>query len=72
MASNRRFHHKTSLAAWDRANNSASVLEVVTVFCLVERQSIRPPNSLNRHLSMLYLVTGSSVKAASLAQSNIY
>jgi hypothetical protein len=33
------------LAAWDRANNSASVLEVVTVFCLVEHQSIGPPNN---------------------------
>jgi hypothetical protein len=71
MASNRRFHHRTSLAACDRANNSASVLEVVTVFYLVERQSIRPPNSLTKHSSVQCLVTGSSAKAASLVQVKI-
>jgi hypothetical protein len=68
---NRYFHHKTSLAAWDRANSSASVIEVVTVFCLVDRQSIGPPNNWNRHLSVLCLVIGSSAKAALLAQLNI-
>ena len=62
------FHHITSLAAWERANSSASVLDVVTVFYLVERQSIGPLNSLNRYPSVLYLVTGSSAKAASPAQ----
>jgi hypothetical protein len=71
IALNRRFHHKTSLAAWDRVNNSASVLEVMIVFCLVDRQFIRPPNNWNKHPSVLYLVIGSSAKAASLAQLNI-
>src|SRR5437868_349318 len=70
MSLNSRFHHRTSLAVCDRASNSASVLEVVTVRCLVERQSIGPPNSLNRYPSVLYLVTGSSAKAASLAEMN--
>jgi hypothetical protein len=65
------FHYKTSLVAWDKVNNSASVLEVVTVFCLVDRQFIRPPNNWNRHSSVLYLVIRSSAKAASLTQLNI-
>ena len=63
------FHYITSLAAWERANSSASVLDVVTVFCLVERQSIGPLNSLNRYPSVLYLVIGSSANAASPAQA---
>src|ERR1700733_10238129 len=62
------FHQITSLDAWDRANSSASVLDVVTVFCFVERQSIGPLNSLNRYPSVLYLVAESSANAASLAQ----
>src|SRR5271155_1685536 len=70
MTSNRRFHHRTSLAVCDGASDSASVLEVVTVFCLVERQSIGLPNSLNRCPSVLYLVTGSSTNGVSLAQVN--
>src|SRR6266516_198358 len=63
------FHHITSFDAWDRANSSASVLDVVTVFCFVERQSIGPLNSFNRNPSVLCLVAGSSAYAASLAQT---
>src|SRR5437762_9197218 len=61
------FHQITSLAAWDRANSSASVLDVVTVFCFIERQSMGLLNSLNRYPSVLYLVARSSANAASLA-----
>lgn len=68
MALKNLFHHITSFAAWDRASSSASVLDVVTVFCSVERQSIGPLNSLSRYPSVLYLVAGSSAKAASPAQ----
>src|SRR5436309_14186145 len=63
------FHQITSLAAWDRANSSVSVLDVVTVFCFVERQSMGPLNSLNRYPSVLYLVARSSVNAVSLTHT---
>ena len=46
------------------------MLDVVTVFCFVERQSMGPLNSLNRYPSVLYLVAISSANAASLAHSD--
>jgi hypothetical protein len=64
------FYQITFLAAWDKANSSASVLDVVTVFCFVERQSIDLLNSLNRYPSILYLIAISSVNAVSLAYTN--
>src|SRR5450432_2304366 len=64
------FYQITSLAAWDRANSSASVLDVVTVFCFVERQSMGLLNSLNKYPSVLYLVARSSVNAVSLTYIN--
>jgi amino acid permease len=57
------FHQITYLAVWERANNSTSVLDIVTIFYLIKRQSISPLNSLNKYPSVLYLVTGSSAKA---------
>ena len=64
------FHQITSLAAWDRASSSALVLDVVTVFCLVKRQSIGLLNSLNRYLFVLYLIVILSANAALFAYSN--
>lgn len=43
---NTRFHYIISLAALERASSSASVEDVVTVFCLLARQSIAPPKSM--------------------------
>jgi len=45
------------------------VLDIVTVFCLVDFQSIGPPNSLNREPSVLFLVVELSLKAASLPRT---
>ena len=64
------FHQITSLAAWDRASSSASVLDVVTVFCLVERQSMGLLNSLYRYPSVLYLIAILSANTASLTYSD--
>src|SRR5438045_8486239 len=64
-------HHMVSFEAYDRARSSASVLEVVTVFCFVECQSAGPPNSLYRKPPVLLRVSGSSAYAASLAQMKI-
>jgi hypothetical protein len=66
------FHHITSFVTWDRASNSASVLNMVTVFCLIEHQSIKSLNNLSRYPFMLYLVAGSSAKAASPAPAAAY
>jgi hypothetical protein len=62
------FYQIISLAAWERTNNSASVLNIVTVLYFIKRQSISSLNSLNRYPSVLYLVIGSLVKAASPIQ----
>src|SRR5436190_5291651 len=64
-------HHMVSFVAYDRANSSASVLEVVTVFCFIECQSAGPPKSLYRKPPVLLRVSGSSAYAASLAQKKI-
>jgi hypothetical protein len=37
MALKTLFYHITSFIIWDKANNSISVLDVVTVFYLVKR-----------------------------------
>src|SRR5436305_4726906 len=60
------FHQITSLAAWDRANSSVSVLDVIIVFCFIKCQSMGLLNSLNRYPSILYLVARSSANAVSL------
>src|SRR5204862_2596100 len=52
------------------ASNSASVLDVVTVFCFVDLQSIGPPKRLNRYPSVLWRDGILSVYAASLAHAN--
>jgi hypothetical protein len=63
----RRFHQITSLTVCERAKSSASMLDIITVFYLVKRQSIGLLNSLNKYLFILYLVTGLSAKAVFLA-----
>ena len=60
------FHQIISLAAWDRANSSVSVLDVIIVFCFIKCQSMGPLNSLNRYPSILYLVARSSVNTVLL------
>ena len=42
----KRMVYIASLATWERARSSASVVEVVTVSCLFAFQAIKPPNSL--------------------------
>jgi hypothetical protein len=42
------FYQIIFLAAWDKANSSASVLDIIIVFYFIERQSMGPLNSLNR------------------------
>jgi hypothetical protein len=69
MALKNLFYYITSFVAWDRANNSASMLDVVMVFYLVKRQLISLLNSLNKYPSVLYLVTGSLAKAVSPTQA---
>ena len=69
-SSNKRFHQRASVAACVKASNSASVVDVVTVFCLTETQSMGPPNSLKRYPSELRLVVAQFPKLASLATSS--
>ena len=59
------------MAACVRANSSASVVDVVTVFCLVDPQSIGPPKSLKRYPSVLRLVVAQFPKLASLVISRV-
>src|SRR5437762_12535635 len=62
-----RFHQRASVAACDKASSSASVVDVETVFCLVELQSMGPPNSLKRYPSELRRVVVQFPNPASLA-----
>jgi len=59
-----------SFAVCDRANNSASVLDVITVPCLFALQAIGPPNSFIMYPCELFLSTELSANNASLAQIN--
>ena len=52
MALNKCVHPIVSFAACCRASNSASVVDVVTVFCFLDFQSIGPPNILNTYPSV--------------------
>jgi hypothetical protein len=61
-----RIHHMYSFAIRVRANSSASVLAVVTIFCFVALKCSIPPNSLIAYPLKLYLVLLSSANAASL------
>src|SRR5437667_12030915 len=63
----RQFHQRASVAACDRASSSASVVNVETVFCLVELQSMGPPNSLKRYPSELRHVVEQFPNPMSLA-----
>jgi len=55
-----------SFAVCDRANNSASVLNVVTVPCLFALQAIGPLNSFIIYSCKLFLLTELSANDASL------
>ena len=59
-----------SFAVCNRANNSASVLDVVTVSCLFALQAIGPLNSFIIYPCELFLLTELSVNNASLVQIN--
>jgi hypothetical protein len=59
-----------SLAASVRASNSALVLDVVTVRCLVDFQSIGQLKRKMAKPGVLRRVTGSSAYAASLPQKS--
>jgi hypothetical protein len=59
-----------SFAVCDRANNSASVLDVVTVPCLFALYVIGPPNSFIMYPCELFLLMELSANDASLAQIN--
>jgi len=56
-----------SFAVCDRANNLASVLDVVTVPCLFALYAISPPNSFIIYPYELFLSTELSTNDASLA-----
>src|SRR5947207_3217279 len=70
MELKKRFHQASSFAVCIIASSSASVLDVVTVFCFVDLQSIGPPKRLNRYPSVLRRDGMLSPYAASLAQTN--
>src|SRR5436190_22459970 len=57
-----------SLAVCDRASNSASVLDVVTVFCLLAFHAIAPPKSSIIYSCELLRSNVLSANGASLAQ----
>ncbi len=56
-----------SLAAWERASSSASVVEVITVGYLFARQPTNPPNSLSMKPCELFLSSVLSANEASEA-----
>ena len=56
----------------NRANNSASVLNVVTISCLFALQAISPLNSFIIYPYKLFLLTELSINNISLAQINNY
>jgi hypothetical protein len=55
-----------SFAVCNRANNSASVLDVITISCLFALQAISPLNSFIMYPCELFLLTELSVNNASL------
>ena len=57
-------------AVYNRANSSASILNVVTISCLFTLQAISPPNSFIIYPCELFLSTELSANNASLAQMN--
>jgi hypothetical protein len=59
-----------SFTVYDRANSSASVLNVVTISYLFALQAIGPPNSFIMYPCELFLSTELSANDASLAQIN--
>jgi hypothetical protein len=59
-----------SFTVCDRANNSASVLDVVTISYLFALYAIGPPNSFIMYPCELFLLTELSANNASLAQIN--
>jgi hypothetical protein len=64
MKEKRRLIQYSCLAAWLIASNSASVVDVVTVFCFRDFHSIGPPNRQKINPSELFL-SGLSAKLAS-------
>ena len=56
-----------SFAIYNRANNLASVLNIVTIFCLFALYAISPPNSFIMYPYKLFLLTELSANNASLA-----
>ena len=59
-----------SFAICDKANNSASILNIVTISCLFALQAIGPPNSFIMYPYKLFLSTELSTNNTSLAQIN--
>jgi len=59
-----------SFAVYNRANNSASVLNIVTIPCLFALQAIGPLNSFIIYPYELFLLIELSANNASLAQIN--
>ena len=59
------FHQMTSLPTCESANNSASVLEVVTVLCFNAFHAIGPPKRENRYPWQDFRVVLSSANDAS-------
>jgi hypothetical protein len=61
-----------SFTVYNRANNSASMLNVITISCLFALQAIGPLNSFIMYPYKLFLSTKLSVNNASLIQINDY
>jgi hypothetical protein len=61
-----------SFTVCNRANNSASVLDIITIFCLFALQIIGPLNSFIIYPYKLFLLTELSVNNALLIQINNY
>ena len=64
-----RAKYNPSLATWERARSSASVVDVVTVSCLLALQATSPPKSLITYPWELFLSRVLSANDASLAIS---
>jgi hypothetical protein len=65
-------HQITFLTAQVRARSLTSILDVMTVTCLIALQSIRLSYSWKRYSSELFRVLSSSTNAASLATRNMF
>jgi len=59
-----------SFTVCNRANNSASILDIITIPCLFALQAISPPNSFIMYPYELFLLTELSANDTSLAQIN--